>query len=222
MPLFLLKQSCLPFINLVEKVYPAPWHLPCMCFLSEPANGQQRVDSSYSCLKDDSISYPCDDLPSTFKALREFSTAAVKKKKNSRLSRTPWVQLLMLLKKKKKKGCVRLDGPTLQGSTGISSEAPVEQRRKMPSGSPEYLEVYLDFSVLLKMMFCAAHQIEKWTEAGGSNTWLEVLTLNWGGNSEVLQLPWTEFPQLNFSKHSSKHHVFLIPASFQFDTLSVC
>lgn len=37
------------------------------------------MDSSYSCLKDDSISYPCDDLPSTFKALCEFSTAAVKK-----------------------------------------------------------------------------------------------------------------------------------------------
>lgn len=72
------------------------------------------MDSSYSCLEDDSVSYPCDDLPSTFKALCEFSTAAVK---NSRLSPTPWVQLLMLKKKEKKKSCVCHDGPTLLGFT---------------------------------------------------------------------------------------------------------
>lgn len=103
------------------------------------------MDSSFSCQKDDSVSYPCDDLPSTFKALCEFSPAAVKN--FPALTDTAGSALVAVSRG------THIDGLALERPTGSRSEAPVdlssrsdsrseapvEELRKMPSGSPEYL-----------------------------------------------------------------------------------
>lgn len=87
------------------------------------------MDSSYSCLKDDSVSYPSDDLPSTFKPLCEFSTAAVKKFLSLAKGSAPVAV---------KHGCVCLVGSALQRFPSIHSKACVVDKMLGPSRSPEY------------------------------------------------------------------------------------